>query len=177
MLALSLMLAGGFAAFRFRPSGDIGKTVLPPSVHDAADAAAVQPEPKAMAAAATLPPPALSRPQPEQNSALTTTVDALNRLRERLVAKQREIEELRDYYRSGIDAEMKAIVEAIRQAGKGKPSYTVAMAEPRISLGLSAIQRRRTYIQKLAAPEKSLYQGSESLLYLIRKAELLFASC
>ena len=170
-LALSLMAAVGLAAFHFRPSAGSGKTVLPPPVNDAADTAAVQPEP--VAAAAAPPTPAPSRPQPVQNSALTATVDALNRLREQLTAKQHEIEELRDYYRSGIDAEMNAIVEAIRQAGKGKPSYTVAMAEPRISLGLSAIQRRRTYIQKLASPEKSLYQGSESLLYLIRKAELL----
>ncbi len=167
-VSLVLLAALGFAGYHFWLLNKPDEKVLRPLSTAAPSTAPVPPE-NTPEASETQPP----SPTAEENSALTAIVDELNRLRSRLTDKQREIEALSGYYRSGIDGEIKAIVQAIQQAGKGKPSYTAATAEPRISLGLSAIQRRRIYILKLASPEDHLYQASEALLYFIRKAELL----
>ena len=104
---------------------------------------------------------------------LKTAADSLDRLRNELIAKQEEIEELRTYYQAGIDAEIQAVVDMVRESGDGGMSFKSALAEPRINLGLAAVQRRESYIRKLEIPVKRLFRGSEELLYLSRRAEFL----
>ncbi|MBC2713136.1 MAG: hypothetical protein HGJ94_19735 [Desulfosarcina sp.] len=110
---------------------------------------------------------------PSDQSRLKTAAEKLDRLRNELIEKQAEIEELRAYYQAGIDAEIKGIVNTVRKTGKGTIPFNAAMTAPRISLGLSAIQRRDSYIKKLVTPAKSLFWNSETLLFLSRKAGLL----
>lgn len=106
-------------------------------------------------------------------SRLETAADNLELLRKDLIAKQAEIDELRAYYQSGIDAEMQGIADSLRSVGKARSSYQSAQDDPRISLGLAAIQRREVYIQKLGSPTHILTWKSEELLFFYRKAELL----
>jgi hypothetical protein len=106
-------------------------------------------------------------------SRLKTAADSLDRLRNELIGKQEEIEDLRAYYQAGIDAEIQDVVDMVRASGDGGMSFKSALAEPRINLGLAAIQRRESYIKKLEIPVKRLFRDSEELLYLSRRAELL----
>lgn len=110
---------------------------------------------------------------PSDGSRLKTMADTLDRLRNEVIAKQAEIQELRAYYQAGIDAEIQGIVDTVRKANQNEFTLSDAMAEPRISLGLAAIQRRDTYISRLEAPVNTLFLNSEELLYLSRKAGLL----
>lgn len=110
---------------------------------------------------------------PSDQSRLETVAENLDRLRDELIAKQAEIEELRRYYQAGIDAEIQAIVDTLGQANRGPTPFTAAMADPHISLGLAAIQRRDTYLRKLESPINELLRDSEALLFFSRKAALL----
>lgn len=145
--------------------------------HDAQPPVAQQP----MATVSTEPAlPTVAPPEPERPENTETTdvarlkqvAGALDRLRGKLVAKQGEIDELRAYYQSGIDAEMKRILDTVRKSGNSTISFKVAMADAHISLGLSAIQRRNTYIRRLKTPLKALDRDGEELLYLSRKANI-----
>jgi hypothetical protein len=129
---------------------------------------------------AVAPQPIPPSPQPvtatqpaSDQSRLKTAADNLDQLRNDLIEKQVEIEELRTYYQTGIDAQIQGIADTLRQAGKGKLSFKAAMADPQIRLGLSAIQRRDTYVKKLQTPLNTLFRNSEELLYFSRKAKLL----
>lgn len=106
-------------------------------------------------------------------SRLDTAAEELDRLRRRIIEKLAEIGELRAYYQAGIDAEIQDLAEKVRSAGQGKIPLTSAMADPSISMGLSAIQRRETYIRKLETPQQILVRSSEALLYFSRRAALL----
>ena len=106
-------------------------------------------------------------------SRLKTVAENLDRLRNELIEKQTEIGELRAYYQAGIDAEIQEIADRVWNADKGTIPFKTAIADPRISLGLSAIQRRDTYIKKLDTPVDILFRNSEALLYFSRKAALL----
>lgn len=106
-------------------------------------------------------------------SRLKIAADNLERLRDDLILKQAEIEELRAYYQTGIDAEIQGITDTIRTVGESRSSYQTAKTDPRISLGLAAIQRRDVYIRKLGSPTHILTWKSEELLFWHRKAELL----
>ena len=106
-------------------------------------------------------------------SRLKRAAENLDRLRSQLIQKQAEIGELRAYYQAGIDTEIQSIADRVKNAGKGKISFKSAIADPNISLGLSAIQRRDTYIQKLKTPLSILVKSSEALLFFSRKAALL----
>ena len=110
---------------------------------------------------------------PSDESRLKKAAQALDQLRNELIVKQAEIEELRSYYQAGIDAEIQGVVDTVRKAGKTKINFEAAMANPRISLGLTAIQRRDTYIRKLETPVNSLFRNNEELLFFSRKAGLL----
>ena len=110
---------------------------------------------------------------PSERSRLETVVEQLDHMRSELIAKQTEIEELRTYYQAGIDAEIQGILDTVRKAGKGNISYKTALANPRIRLGLSAIQRRDSYIRKLVGPAEVLLWNSEELFFFSRKAGLL----
>jgi hypothetical protein len=104
---------------------------------------------------------------------LKAATENLDRLRNELIHKQAEIEELRAYYQAGIDAEIQGIVDRVRNTGNGTIPFKSAIADPHISLGLSAIQRRDTYIKKLETPIDILSKNSEALLFFSRKSALL----
>jgi hypothetical protein len=110
---------------------------------------------------------------PSDESRLKMAGDSLDHLRKEVIAKKNEIEELRAYYQAGIDAEIQGVMNMIRESGNGGMSFQSAMAEPNISLGMAAIQRRDTYIKKLVIPATALFRNSEELLFLSRRAELL----
>lgn len=110
---------------------------------------------------------------PSDQSRLKNAAENLDRLRSQFIDKQAEIDELRAYYQTGIDAEIQSLADKLRNAGKGKIPFKSAIADPSISLGLSAIQRRDTYIKKLETPLSILVKSSESLLFFSRKAALL----
>ena len=54
---------------------------------------------------------------------LKTAADSLDRLRNELIDKQEEIQELRAYYQAGIDAEIQAVVDMVRKSGDGGMSH------------------------------------------------------
>ena len=110
---------------------------------------------------------------PSGQSRLKTAAESLDRLRTEIIGKQSEIAELRAYYQAGIDAEIQTIADRVRNAGNGEISLQSAITDPGLSLGLSAIQRRDTYIKKLETPVRILDQSSEALLFFSRKAALL----
>ena len=106
-------------------------------------------------------------------SRLKAAAENLDRLRNELIDKQAEIGELRAYYQAGIDAEIQRIADRVRSADKVTIPFESAMADPSISLGLSAIQRRDFYVKKLETPVNILVGSSEELLFYSRKAALL----
>ena len=106
-------------------------------------------------------------------SRLKSIAEDLDRLRDALISKQGEIQELRDYYQTGITSEINTILDVIRQSGKRTMGLKTAMADTHISLGLSAIQRRNAYIRRLRVPVQTLEKDIETLLYLKRKSEML----
>ncbi len=110
---------------------------------------------------------------PSDQSRLEAAAENLDRLRRRIIEKQSQIGELRAYYQAGIDAEIQGIADKVKNAGKGGIPFTSALADPSISLGLSAIQRRDAYIKKLETPVSILVKSSEVLLFFSRKAALL----
>jgi hypothetical protein len=110
---------------------------------------------------------------PSDESRLKTAAETLAQLRRDLIEKHAEIEELRTYYQSGIDAEVQGILDVARETGKKRLPFEAAMDEPHINLGLAAIQRRQTYLEKLETPAQRLFWNSEELLFFSRKAEFL----
>ena len=117
--------------------------------------------------------PVVVAQDPTDQSRLEMAAENLDRLRNELIEKRSEIEELRTYYQAGIDAEIQGIVDRVRKTGTGPIPFNAALADPLISLGLSAIQRRDTYIKKLEIPANALFWHSEELLFFSRKAGLL----
>jgi len=163
----AVLLLIGLAGYRYWQTQPV-EVLEPESVssENLAREIATQPEPMPP----SLPPEPI---QPDQHasdrSSLKTAAEDLDRLRSQLLAKKAEIEELRAYYQAGIDAEINEIIELLKTTNKD----SAAMADPRIGLGLSAIQRRDTYIRKLVGPVDELTWNSEELLYFSRRAELL----
>jgi hypothetical protein len=108
--------------------------------------------------------------QPEQNDPYRiyrVKLRDLNRLREILLLKAHEIEELKKHYRTGVKTlENEILQEALRN---NIHTYQEALNNKRIELKIKAIQRRLGYVDKLDKPLKWLEQGSEELLYLKRK--------
>ena len=110
---------------------------------------------------------------PPQVARLNEIGERLEQLRQELLHKKGEIEELRDYYQTGIDSEVNTILDSIRDSGRRAINLRTALDDAHISLGLSAIQRRNAYIRRLKVPVQNLLEDSETLLYLKRKAEML----
>ncbi len=104
---------------------------------------------------------------------LKTVTEEIDQLRREIIAKQKEIEELRTYYQTGIDAEIENLVNTLWETKRGVVPLKTALANPIVGMGIKAIQRREVYIEKLAEPVNTLYVNSEALLYLSRKAALL----
>jgi len=163
-VVLILVVLSGYRYWRRQPIEDVEPKVV--SSETVAPETNIQPEP-----APPSPPPAPVQPDQHASdqSSLKTVAESLERLRSQLLAKKAEIEELRAYYQAGIDAEINGIIDLLKPTNKD----SAAMADPRIGLGLSAIQRRDTYIRKLVRPVDELTWNSEELLYSSRKAELL----
>jgi hypothetical protein len=111
--------------------------------------------------------------EPSDESRLSGLIEDLDGLRGELIAKQKEIEELRGYYQSGIDAEIESIIAILGREDGSARTFEDTMADQRLRLGLAAIQRRDTYIKKLEKPAHTLFLNSEELLYLSRKAGVL----
>ena len=133
----------------------------------------------------TAPPPALTQrsaepaapavPDPVSGAAstLAAAAERLDRLRQQLIEKRAAIEQLRSYYRAGVEAETDLVIQLLRDAGEPLGDIAGALEKPRVHLALTAIQRRTATIGKLDAPQKALQRGSEELLYLSRRADLL----
>jgi hypothetical protein len=89
-------------------------------------------------------------------------------LRESILIKRREIQELKTHYGKGIvKLENDILVEILDDKLN---NYEQALKNKRVELGLQTIQRRQAYIDKLQDPMIWLHQGGEELLYLKRKA-------
>ena len=97
------------------------------------------------------------------------TLETAGRLREELLEKRAEIDRLIVNYQDGIAELTEQILQEIQQGGI--TSYAQALKNKRIELNLRIIQRRRAYIEELNAPIQWIEQGSETLLFLKRKAE------
>ncbi len=106
-------------------------------------------------------------------STLAAAAERLDRLRQQLIEKSTAIEQLCSYYRAGIDAETDRAIQLLQDAGRSTGAHVDASENPRLQLALTAIQRRTATIDKLDAPQKALQRGSEELLYLSRRADLL----
>ena len=104
---------------------------------------------------------------------LQTVANSLNRLRNEVLEKQKEIEELRKYYEDGIDSEIRGIADTLHELKMTTATYKKASSLPRVRLGLDAIQRRDMYIKRLQSPINELFFMSEELLFWSRKAEIL----
>ncbi len=98
-----------------------------------------------------------------------STLEAAGRLREELLEKKAEINRLILNYQDGIADLTGQVLQEIQQGGIA--SYAQASKNKRIELNLRTIQRRRAYIEELNAPIQWIEQGSETLLFLKRKAE------
>jgi hypothetical protein len=166
--ALLLLVLLGYSHWRqFRPNTDPVDTSR---VESRQPAAAVDVQPSSLSQSNQS---AQNVPPTSDQTRLKNAAEQLDRLRSELQAKREEIEELRTYYQTGIGAEMQGILDVLRTQHKDKITYSAAIADPRISLGLAAIQRRETYIRKLMDPLETLDWNSDELRYLSRKAELL----
>jgi hypothetical protein len=92
-----------------------------------------------------------------------------DRLREELLEKREEIEELKFNYENGITELEERIIQQIQK--EGITTYSQGIKNKQIELDLRMIQRRKAYIRELEKPARWLYHGSEELLYLRRKAQ------
>jgi chemotaxis protein histidine kinase CheA len=89
-------------------------------------------------------------------------------LRESILIKRQEIQELKTHYGKGIvKLENDILVEILDEKLN---NYEQALKNKRVELGLQTIQRRQAYIDKLQDPMIWLHQSGEELLYLKRKA-------
>ena len=94
----------------------------------------------------------------------------VSRLRADLLAKKDEIDQLKEFYRDGIsELEEELQQEATRQKVE---KLAEALANRKIELDLRSIQRRWAYIDELEKPSHWLFQGSEELLFLSRRARI-----
>ena len=97
-------------------------------------------------------------------------IEDVTRLRDELLAKREEIYRLKLYYRNGIAELTDQLYREMRDAHIS--SFSQALENKRIELGLRTIQRREVYIQELEKPDQWVHKGSEELLFLKRKALL-----
>ena len=106
---------------------------------------------------------------PDEGGIYKATLDEAAELINELAQKIKEIDELIQYWQTGInDLENQIIQEAQK---KKIISYTQAVINKRVELKLRTIQRRRRYIRKLENASIWIKSGSEKLLYLKRKTQ------
>jgi hypothetical protein len=107
---------------------------------------------------------------PGKRERFQAKLDEAISLRNQLLEKKNEINQLDLHYRNGI-AELEADIQQEKKRA-GITTYQAAIKNKRIELTLRSIQRRRAYIEELKKPAHWLNSGSEELYYLVRKAEL-----
>ena len=125
---------------------------------------------EAVKAVAHVPQPVVAPSPPSKHELCAAKIEEAVRLRNELLEKKTEIYELNLYYRNGIAELETEIYQEIRN--KGFDSFKEAMDNKRLELNLRTIQRRRAYIAELAKPTEWLTNGSEELLFLVRKTRL-----
>ena len=97
-------------------------------------------------------------------------IAALEQLRAVLLAKAREVRQLQQEYRFGVMEVEEELVHLIKR--HGLESFSQALRNRQVELGLRSIQSRQAYAAGLAAPLRWLSSGSEELLYVKRLVEL-----
>lgn len=106
----------------------------------------------------------------KQKNKYSAKLEEITKLRNELLIKEKEIADLIKNYKKGI-SEMEAEILKVIQNNLIN-SFSVAMKNKKIELGIMTIQRRQAYIKKIVMPYKWLNQGAEELLYLKRKIEI-----
>lgn len=114
---------------------------------------------------------ASEQPEPRRidiAAALEGSLKQTDLLRQGLIAKHAEIEQLRQAYRYGVEELEEELMFFIRRAGsEALPSLRM---DPRTELLLLSIQRRQAYAERLEKPLAWLEEACEELLYLKRRA-------
>jgi len=96
-------------------------------------------------------------------------IDALVAARNQTQNKISEIQSLKEYYRVGIDEDIREMAPLVTQ---DMATFEAAKAHKNIELTVRSIQRRATYILKLEVPLTKLGAIAEELLFLERSARL-----
>ncbi len=104
------------------------------------------------------------------SDSIIAKLDEIIELRDELLIKEREIDDLIISYENGI-SEMEDEILRIKQ-NQQMDSFSTAIKNKKIEFGMMIIQRRLAYIEKIDPPYKWLNQGIEELLYLKRKIEI-----
>lgn len=86
--------------------------------------------------------------------------------RKQVQSKTAEIEQLVQYYESGINADLAEIEKHL--ASSEPPAFSTVIADKRFELELKSIQRRKLYQSKLERPLQQLAAFSEELIYYDR---------
>jgi hypothetical protein len=97
-------------------------------------------------------------------------IAALEQLRAVLLAKAREVRQLQQEYRFGVMEVEEELVHLIKR--HGLESFSQALRNRQVELGLRSIQSRQAYAAGLATPLRWLAAGSEELLFVKRLVEL-----
>jgi len=128
----------------------------------------------------TVPPEKTERLQPEVSprtdifgnlpEVFRDSIEYADRVRQTLLSKQQELENLQRYYRRGIDQIKESLLYDV--PGSEKISYEVVSQNKKMMLGLRTIQRRRAYISHLNTMSMELQSASEELLYLKRQTAI-----
>lgn len=105
---------------------------------------------------------------PSKNEIYMAKLEEAGLLRAELLGKREEIHRLKLHYQHGI-ADLEAQIKSVMQK-EAIISYAKALQSKSIELNLRTIQRRRAYIDGLEKPTQWIKEGSETLLYLKRKA-------
>jgi hypothetical protein len=106
--------------------------------------------------------------QPDDpNSICDAKIKEISILRETLLRKKEEIDQLKKYYQEGIAELEKEIFDEMRSAKTD--TFLQALENKRIEFGLRTIQRRHAYMRQLDQPSEWIYKASEELLYLKRR--------
>jgi hypothetical protein len=129
----------------------------------------VQPAPQEGSRTSQIDKPVSEAPFPGAHTAKKILAD-LESMMGHLTEKEDEIEDLKQYYRKGIDQIEDELFEEIEH--ENLVDYKAAIKNTRVALALETIQRRFSYIQKLDVPLKEIQDNFEELLYLSRKARI-----
>lgn len=105
-----------------------------------------------------------------ENDILTGISQNIKILRESILDKVKEINDLEQYYEQGIREIEMDLIGRIRDQKLTR--LKEAVADQRVELGLRTIQRRKGYIEKLHTPLDRMQHAGEELLYLQRKADI-----